>query len=171
MEGEGNPARIDRRARMAMRAVDGSSSESARCCMNTPLPLKLEPGEERYTKLDGERVVFVGSHPNGLPVALSPEGWQHLRRWKFFKLSTASGRVIACGSGGVNQPAARFLVGISRVPHKAVRYRNGNGLDLRLSNLVIMPWSRTECGRQHWRGKLEASRHARSTRLTRPHRQ
>lgn len=130
-------------------------------------PLQLEPGEERYTVLDGERVVFVGSHPNGLPVLLSPEGWQHLRRWKLFKLSTASGRVIACGNGGVNQPAARFLTGISRVPHKAVRYRNGNGLDLRPSNLAVIPWNRTGRGKRYWKNRLDNLKDDRSNRHSR----
>lgn len=132
-----------------------------------PLPLKLEPGEERYVKLDGERVVFVGSHPNSLPVLLSPEGLQCLRRWKLFKLSTASGRVIASGSGCVNQPAARFLAGISHVPNKAVHYRNGNGLDLRPANLVVVPWNRTERGKEYWKKRLEILRHDRRSRRSR----
>jgi hypothetical protein len=101
--------------------------------MNVEVPSRLKPGEEFFTTLENEEVVFIGSYPSGLPVLLSSNDWKTLRQWKLDKLSTASGRVFACG-GRVNQPADRFLMGLHYTPSKVVKHRNGNSFDLRWSN-------------------------------------
>jgi hypothetical protein len=106
-----------------------------------PIPTCLAVGDVMALEICGEAVLVVGSYPSGLPVIVSRQGWRTLQACKLTKLSTSSGRVVACGVG-VQQPAARLLAGIAYERSKGVVYRNGNTLDLRPSNLLVWPWSR-----------------------------
>lgn len=122
---------------MALRIARGTSRT---CAIGmSKVPTRLKPGEELYATLENEEIVFVGAYPSGIPVLLLSHDWQALCRWKLSKLSTASGRVFACG-GTVNQLADRFLMGVECKPMKVVKHRNGNSFDLRRSNLVVVSY-------------------------------
>lgn len=107
-----------------------------------PLPTRLNPGAEVRTTIDDEPVVIIGSAPHGFPVILSPQQWETLKRWKLSRLTY---RDHVRGGDGItpyNVTIARFLTGISGRDgnsNKYIRYRNGNPLDCRPSNLLVMP--------------------------------
>lgn len=104
------------------------------------IPARLPPGEVQRHHIEGEEVVIVGAYPAGLPVLLSPTDWQSLLRWKLDKLSAGSGHVRAFSAGCRSRPlAARVLTNTVRCPHRDIRYRNGNALDLRRTNIAVVP--------------------------------
>jgi hypothetical protein len=108
-------------------------------------PLKLEegwpslpPGTIADATLNAEPVIVVSTKPTGLPVIFCPKGWRFLQSWKLTVIRVASGHVRACGTGrAAGYRADRFLL---NVPTSHVMFqRNGNLLDLRLSNLAAVP--------------------------------
>lgn len=104
------------------------------------LPVTLPVGEVRTLSLGSEEVIAVGSGPGGYTVLLSPPDWATLRRFKLTQLRTARGQVWARGKGS-GRIAARFLTGTDCDPTMVVRYRNGNPLDIRRSNIAVVPYS------------------------------
>lgn len=103
-------------------------------------PLRMGAGQEIRREIDGEPVIFIGA-TNGAPVILSPPQWDVLRQWKLTRL-TFSG-VVRAGDGAYHTPAARFLMGIQYDNNRQILYRNGNALDLRPSNLIVVPRHQT----------------------------
>jgi hypothetical protein len=112
------------------------------------IPVRLKVGEVVQLLLGpGEEVVAVGSTPHGRPVLLSPRDWDIIKRWGYVRLSARSGHVRACG-GGVHCLAARLLTGTDNDATKVIRYWNGNALDLRRSNIVVVPWGLLRCAQR-----------------------
>jgi hypothetical protein len=106
------------------------------------LPLWMGAGQEIEAKLDGEDVVVIGAS-NNAPVIMTPAQWATLKRWKLTRL-TYSGEVRAGDGTTYHTPAARFLAGIQYENSKHILYVNGNALDLRPSNLRVLPRSTTK---------------------------
>lgn len=120
--------------------TQASTTEAQAAASNELLPVPLPVGAIRSLVLsNGEEVLLIGSAPSGLPVIISPADWQFLLRWKLTKLHTVSGQVRACGGGNVRPLAARFLTNTMYAPNYIIRYRNGNALDLRRSNIAVVP--------------------------------
>lgn len=104
----------------------------------------LPVGRLLHTELHGEAVVVIGTDPSGLPAILTHKGWATLQRWKLRKLIVSRGRVCATGEGYGGRPhVARFLTGAPITT--VVEHRNGNLLDLRESNLAVVPRSLKRC--------------------------
>lgn len=101
------------------------------------LPIRLNVGVEHHTQIDGEDVVMIGASPGGLPVIMTPAQWETLKASMLTRL-TYSDHVRA-GGGRYHITAARFLTGTSHDTNKYIRYRNGNGLDIRPSNIMVLP--------------------------------
>ena len=106
----------------------------------TTIPATLSIGEERMLTLGDEEVVAVGSAPSGYTVLLLAADWAALKRWKFTHLRIQRGSVYVrhARSGGM---AARFLTGTDYDGSVVILFRNRNRLDLRRSNIVVVPRS------------------------------
>ena len=107
---------------------------------DVPLPVVLRVGETRATKIGSEDIIVVGSAPSGYAVLLSPEDWTTLQRWNLASLRIQRGQVHA-HDGRSGRMVARFLTGTDNDRTRAVRYRNRCALDLRRSNIVVVPYS------------------------------
>jgi hypothetical protein len=106
----------------------------------TGLPGLLPVGHVQSFHVGGGEILLIGTAPNGLPAIISPDDWQLLCRWKLDSLRIVSGHVRACGGGGNSRPlVARFLTNTMSGGNVVVRYRNGNPLDLRRSNIAVVP--------------------------------
>jgi hypothetical protein len=93
------------------------------------------PREVIKARIDGEDVVLIGTVPTGIPAIMCPVGWEIFRRWKLTTFRISRGSLRAGGKGHASgNSAARFLLDAPK--HHAVLYRNGNFLDVRLSNIV-----------------------------------
>lgn len=102
------------------------------------LPTRLAPGEVVEIELAGERVIFIGTTATGIPAILCPIGWQAFQRWKLTTFRLTRGALRAAGVGRAGGfCAGKFLLGAPG--HHAVFHRNGNPLDVRLSNIVSVP--------------------------------
>jgi hypothetical protein len=102
-----------------------------------PLPSKLPVGTAIRCTVENEPAVIVGAAPAGLPVILSPGDWDTLTRWKLTRLAVVSGRVVADVGNRSRPLVARFITSVPR--NTLIVYRNGNALDLRRSNLALIP--------------------------------
>lgn len=103
-------------------------------------PINLSPGSVFETTVAGERVCVVGAMSSSLPVVLSARGWATLQQWRLDTLVVRAGRVCATGDGYCGYPhVARLLTGAPKTA--VVEHRNGNLLDLRESNLAVVPRS------------------------------
>lgn len=103
------------------------------------IPVTLKIGEIKTLRFGSEEVIAIGSAPSGYTVLLSPADWATLRRFKLTNLRTSRGQVWAWGGKGTGRIAARFLTGTDCDSTKAIRYRNGNLLDIRRDNVVVVP--------------------------------
>lgn len=106
-----------------------------------PIPVTLPVGEVRTIRIREREVIAVGSAPSGYTILLSPPDWLVLQKWKLTQLRVARGQVWAWGGKGTGRIAARFLTGTDCDSTKAIRYRNGNFLDIRRENIAVVPYS------------------------------
>lgn len=101
------------------------------------IPFQMQPGAVCTTIAIGTDVILVGVFPSGLTAILCPKGWRKLQQWKLTRFRIVKGSLRACGQGRASGfDAARFLLDASH--NSVVRYRNGNPLDIRLSNIVAV---------------------------------
>ena len=101
------------------------------------IPATLAVGEVRSLVVGGEDIVAVGSEPSGLVVVVCAADWAWLQRFKLTRLRV--GRYGVCAVDGPRtRLAVRFITGIDCHPDRDVLFRNGNRLDLRRSNVVVM---------------------------------
>lgn len=121
------------------------------------IPAILAVGEVRSLSFDGEDILAIGSEPNGLTVLIAATDWALLRRWKLVRLRLSKGQVWARG-GRCGQMAARFLMGVTHDPTTVIRYRNGNALDLRRDNIVVVAYGLVAQARRDTRDPDEPPR-------------
>lgn len=104
------------------------------------IPATLGVREVLRLTIGGDEIIVVGAAPSGLAVILTARQWAMLKRWKLTNLRTTTGQVWAY-DGRTGRLAARFLTGTDNDATKVIRYRSGNPLDLRPSNVAVVPSS------------------------------
>ena len=105
------------------------------------MTISMPPGTAQHTELDGQPVVLIATRPHGWPAILSPAGWKLLCAWKLTTLAVIGGHVRATGKGYSGLPLVGRLFTNTTSPNFSVTHRNGNPLDLRERNLVVVPRS------------------------------
>lgn len=101
-------------------------------------PILLAPGAVMHTTYDDERVVLVGTHPGGFTAILSEDGYERLLEWKLTKLQISRGRVTA-SDGKSRRYGANVITDNDPSTNRVAAHCNGNFLDLRASNLTLVP--------------------------------
>ena len=105
--------------------------------LESDLPAVLAVGEVRPLTVGGEDIFAIGSEPSGFVVLLSAVDWVMLQRFKLTRLRVGRHGVRSASSRH-SRSAGRFITGIDVRPDLDLLFRNGNPLDLRRTNVVVM---------------------------------